>query len=185
METQRRRLRLAAGEEHFLPVSRGIEVGEAGWYFSGRARLLKELVDWMKTAEHGLAVVTGPKGAGKSAVMGRIATLSDPGYRAEAERAGVLAEAAVETLTPVGSIDVAVHARGKTLLDCIRAVASALEIALPEEEGPDAKALIEAIGRIGRPVTRTPSTRPSPAIPRPLGRSSSSRLQRSPRCGCS
>ena len=68
-----------------MPASRGIEIGEAGWYFSGRTRILSQLVDWLRNSEHGLVVVTGPAGSGKSAVMGRLATLSDPAYRVEAE----------------------------------------------------------------------------------------------------
>jgi hypothetical protein len=79
VETRRRRIE--AAEEHFVPVSRGIEVGEAGWYFSGRTRILSQLVGRLKNTEHGSVVVTGPAGSGKSAVMGRLATLSDPAFR--------------------------------------------------------------------------------------------------------
>ena len=149
METKRRRLEGA--EEHFLPASRGIEVGEAGWYFSGRRRILSQLVDWLENTEHGLVVVTGAAGSGKSAVMGRIATLSDSAYRTEAKRVGALEGALSGTIPPEGIIDMAVHLKGKTLFDCIGAVATALDITLSDADS--AEALINAVGDLKRRVT--------------------------------
>jgi hypothetical protein len=152
-DVETRGRRLEAAEEHFVPASRGIEVGEAGWYFSGRTRILSQLVDWLKNTAHGPAVVTGPAGSGKSAVMGRLATLSDPAYRAEAERVGALAGAPAETLPPEGIIDMAVHLKGKTLFDCIGAVAAAFEIELSDSDREDPKALIRTVGDLKRRVT--------------------------------
>jgi energy-coupling factor transporter ATP-binding protein EcfA2 len=97
---------------------------------NSRTRILSQLVDWLKQTEHGLVVVTGPAGSGKSAVMGRLATLSDSAYRAEAERVGALEGATPETIPPEGIIDMAVHLKGKTLFDCIGAAAAAFDIAL-------------------------------------------------------
>ena len=152
-DVETRGRRLEAAEEHFVPASRGIEVGEEGWYFSGRRRILSRLVDWLKHAEHGQVVVTGPAGSGKSAVMGRLAILSDPTYRAEADRVGALADATPETLPPEGIIDVAVHLKGKTLFDCIGAVANAYEIEFSGRDRADPKALIRAVGDLKRRVT--------------------------------
>jgi hypothetical protein len=72
-----RRRRLEAAEKHFVPASRVVEIGEAGWYFSGCTRILSQLVDWLKNTARGPVVVTGPAGSGKSAVIGRLATLSE------------------------------------------------------------------------------------------------------------
>jgi Mrp family chromosome partitioning ATPase len=108
VEEQLWRLSRSDAAEHFELASRGIEVGEKGWFFAGRKRLLGSLVDWLSTAEHGVRIVTGPPGAGKSAVMGRLATLSDAQYRQGAIDAGVVKEGE-DIIAPVGAIDVAVH----------------------------------------------------------------------------
>ena len=151
LETKRRRLQ--AAEEHFLPASRGVEVRKPVVHFSGRTQILSQLVDWLENTEHGLVVVTGPAGSGKSAVMGRLATLSDSAYRAEAKRVGALEGAPPGTIPPEGIIDMAVHLKGKTLFDCIGAVATAFDITLSDVETADPKALINAVGNLKRPVT--------------------------------
>ena len=104
------RLSRSEAAAHFGLAARGIEVGERGWFFSGRKRLLRGLVGWMKTAEHGVRIITGPPGAGKSAVIGRLATLSDAEYRRDALVAGAAMEGN-DTVPPVGVIDVAIHAK--------------------------------------------------------------------------
>jgi WD40 repeat protein len=143
----------AGGAEHFDLAARGLEVGESGWYFAGRTRLLRALVDWLATAEHGMRIVTGPPGAGKSAVMGRLATLSDREYRKRAIAAGVVRSEGDGTVPPEGIVDVAIHAKGKTLDDCARALAHALGIAISKEVSLDIAGLVTAIGRIDRRVT--------------------------------
>ncbi len=80
VEERQWRLSHSDAAEHFGLAARGIEVGESGWFFSGRKRLLSELVDWLNNAKKGVRIVTGPPGSGKSAVVGRLATLSDPEY---------------------------------------------------------------------------------------------------------
>ncbi len=153
VETRRRRWEREAMEVHFLPASRGIEVGAAGWHFTGRTRLLRELVTWLETAPAGLLVVTGPPGSGKSAVVGRLAVLADPSYRRLAERERGMAAAPPGTVPPLGIIDVAVHARGKSSADCVAALARGLEIPLGERATPSVEDLLETVGRLGRRVT--------------------------------
>jgi WD40 repeat protein len=145
------RLAQSGGAEHFDLAARGIEVGESGWYFAGRTRLLRALVDWLTRAEHGVRIVTGPPGAGKSAVMGRLATLSDPQYRETAIEAGVIVPTG--TILREHIIDVAIHAKGKTLDDCARALAQALGIAIGKEVILDIAGLVTSIGGIDRRVT--------------------------------
>jgi WD40 repeat protein len=145
------RLERSGGAEHFDLAARGIEVGESGWYFAGRTRLLRTLVDWLTSAENGVRIVTGPPGAGKSAVMGRLATLSDPEYRKALIGAGLVAPAG--TLPPEHIIDVAIHAKGKTVDDCARALVQALGIGVDRGVILDIAGLITAISRINRRTT--------------------------------
>ena len=164
VETRRSHLTLTDGSVHFATASKGIEVGETGWYFTGRVRVLRELVHWLETAENGLLIVTGPPGAGKSAVMGRIATLSDPFYRELAARAGVLDSMVDGTDPPCGIIDVAIHAKGKNLSDCLNRLVSALysnvdglssflEVRAPTELDRRAEEVIASVRRAGRRIT--------------------------------
>jgi hypothetical protein len=143
------RLSRSDAAEHFELAARGIEVGEKGWFFAGRKRLLGSLVDWLKTAEHGERIVTGPPGTGKSAVMGRLATLSDADYRREAIRASAVKEED-DTVPPLGAIDVAVHAKGKTLSDCSRALAQGVGIEIGKEASVDVEDLVAKISELNR-----------------------------------
>lgn len=105
--------------EHWLPKARGGPISSTAWYFTGRERALSELVSWL-TASKGdgrARVVTGSPGAGKSAVLARLVTLADTEERARVEEAGLLKTVRQELIPPVGSIDLAIHARGKTLND--------------------------------------------------------------------
>lgn len=99
---------------HWGPRSRGVEIeAVAGWYFTGRVRALQALVGWL-VAPRGdgrMRVVTGGPGSGKSAVLGRLVTLSDPEYRKKVP----LQEAPEETVPPEGAVHIALHARDKTL----------------------------------------------------------------------
>jgi hypothetical protein len=106
---------VALDEAHFLPKSRGIDTGEVGWYFTGRTQVLGRIVDWLGQPGNGLFVVTGPAGTGKSAVLGRVVTLSVPEYRRMAEAAGVLERAPAGTVPPEGVVTAAFHAREKRL----------------------------------------------------------------------
>lgn len=115
----------AAIADHYGPRSRGVEFeSEQGRYFSGRERVLRELVTWM-TAPEGDGrgrTVTGKPGCGKSAVLGRIVTVSDPDYRARLN----LASAPEGTLVPENTVLAAVHARHKRLEEIVERVSAAL-----------------------------------------------------------
>ncbi|WP_328875594.1 WD40 repeat domain-containing protein [Streptomyces sp. NBC_00287] len=153
VETKRlRRLRAAEVDQHLVLSARGIEVGETGWYFCGRQRLMRRLIGWLAEADRGLFVVTGSPGTGKSALLGRIATLSVPGLRAVAEAEGALNDTPNSELPPLGSVDLALSCRNKTLDDCLRAVAVAL--GLPGGTGwLRAAEVVRQVGELGRRVT--------------------------------
>jgi hypothetical protein len=65
--------------------------------------------------------------------MGRLATLSDPEYRKAAIKVGVMPSANEGTVPPEGIIDLAIHAKGKTLDDCARALARAFRLPIGGE----------------------------------------------------
>lgn len=130
--------------EHFGPRSRGVEFeSEQGLYFSGRVRVLSELVDWL-TAKGGDGrgrVVTGSPGCGKSAVLGRIVALSDGRYRSRLDLGGV----DPNTVVPPGCVTAAVHARHKRLEEVVERLATALDV-----EADGAAALLQELTRRGR-----------------------------------
>jgi len=116
---------------HWGPRSRGVEIeAQPGWYFTGRAAALRSLVGWLEASqiEPALRVVTGGPGSGKSAILARLVTLADPQYRQGAMAAGVPAG----TMPRVGAIDVAIHARGKTLDQVVAELAAAAGVATGE-----------------------------------------------------
>ncbi|MFJ2174560.1 caspase family protein [Streptomyces sp. NPDC087851] len=135
--------------EHFGPRSRGVEFeSEQGLYFSGRVRVLSELVDWL-TAEDGDGrgrVVTGSPGCGKSAVLGRIVAMSNSAYRSRLDLSGVNPG----TVVPVGCVTAAVHARHKRLEEVVARIADSLDVA-----ADGAAELLQELtrrGRLGTPL---------------------------------
>ncbi|CAL9623929.1 hypothetical protein [Streptomyces sp. enrichment culture] len=154
VETKRwRRLRAVEVDQHLVLSARGIEVGETGWYFCGRSRLMRRLVSWLTDAEHGLFAVTGSPGTGKSALLGRIATLSVPGLRIVAEEEGALSGTPNAELPPLGSVDLALSCRNKTLDDCLGAVADTLDLPCRRTGWLRAAQVVREVGELGRRVT--------------------------------
>ncbi|WP_033026034.1 caspase family protein [Streptomyces rimosus] len=130
--------------EHFGPRSRGVEFeSEQGLYFSGRVRVLTELVEWLTAAAgNGRGtVVTGSPGCGKSAVLGRVVALSDGLYRNRLDLSGI----DPATIVPQGCVSAAVHARHKRLEEVVERIAQALGA---DTDG--AAALLQELTRRGR-----------------------------------
>ncbi len=109
---------LAQVIEHLLLAARGIDPEEEGFYFTGRVTPLACIVAWLQARQPGILVVTGPAGSGKSAVVGRIVSLSNP-----AERALLLSHGPLEHADPgEGSVQAHVHARGLTGEQVVQAI---------------------------------------------------------------
>ena len=148
-----RRSRLAgerALREHWDPRGRGVErAARPGWFFTGRRQALSQLVAWLSAAPvpaDNVRVVTGGPGSGKSAVLARLVTMSDPAYRAGMPEPLVAGDP-VAALRP-GVIDVAVHARAASADDVVSALAFAA--GAPEA---DLDTLIEALLERREPFT--------------------------------
>ncbi len=118
IETARRLEGLFGTDAHFDLAARGIESMETGYFFSGRADILRMLIEWLIGDAAGVQVVTGPPGSGKSAVVGRLVALSVPTLRERAEKEGSIAPD--DLLPPLNIFDAAIHAKGKTVFDCAR-----------------------------------------------------------------
>jgi WD40 repeat protein len=114
-------------KEHWDPRGRGVErAARPGWFFTGRRQALSQLVAWLTAAPapaDNVRVVTGGPGSGKSAVLARLVTMSDPRYRANIPEA-LAADDPVAGL-PAGVIDVAVHARAAPADEVVSVLAAA------------------------------------------------------------
>ncbi|GAA2581642.1 NACHT and WD repeat domain-containing protein [Actinomadura fulvescens] len=125
-----RALRLAELRGHFQTSSRGLTRSglRRGWYFTGRRRVLAELVAWIAGSDDPRArLVTGEPGSGKSAVLGRVATFGYAGLRNEVP-AAELARADPATLAPPGSVRAAVFARGLSARQAATLIAAELGV---------------------------------------------------------
>ena len=93
-------------DAHLRDAARGGEPGEDGFFFTGRIGQLDRIVAWMQEGKPGALVVTGPPGIGKSAILGRIVSLSN-----RKERSQLLAQGPLEHADPgEGSVSAHVHA---------------------------------------------------------------------------
>ncbi|KOV77719.1 ATP-binding protein [Nocardia sp. NRRL S-836] len=90
-----------------------ISATDPGWYFTGRGELTTQLARFL-TYGTGMLVITGAAGTGKSAIIARAVTLSDPDFLANPHYADAVASADPDTVPPPGSVDLAVLARNKT-----------------------------------------------------------------------
>ncbi|MYS24832.1 MULTISPECIES: ATP-binding protein [unclassified Streptomyces] len=120
-------------EAHWGPKSRGSTAdGGSGWLFTGRRQLMLDLIA-AATGEPGAMVVTGSAGSGKSAVLARLVTLSDPAFRMR--YAARLGDIPPDLRPAEGAVDVAVLATGKNPSDVIAQIAIALNVPPPPTKG--------------------------------------------------
>ncbi|MCV7198045.1 ATP-binding protein [Mycobacterium angelicum] len=98
---------------HREPRRQGVPTAaDQAWLFRGRDRLMADLVKATRTGAGGVWLVTGSAGCGKSAVLSRLVTLSDPKYADEnAIRLGGIPP---EFRPDPGAVDVAILATGRT-----------------------------------------------------------------------
>ena len=143
--------------EHLLLAARGGTSADHRSWFTGRETEVTEVVSWVRAREPGVRVVTGSAGTGKSAIVGRVVSLSNPGERERLAEGGALEGHADPGLRSVGAH---VHARGLTadrtaeLLDgqLVRA-----EVLTPDErERRNANELVGALQRAAEDGARPP-----------------------------
>ncbi|MFB6392095.1 tetratricopeptide repeat protein [Polymorphospora lycopeni] len=95
--------------EHLLLAARGGRPGDERSWFTGRTVEVDQVVDWIRSGKPGVYVVTGAAGTGKSAIVGRVVSLSNPD-----ERARLLADGLEWIHADPGerSVHAHLHARG-------------------------------------------------------------------------
>ncbi len=98
-------------------------VADSGPVFTGRARLMQELIAFADGPAATL-VVTGRAGCGKSASLARLVTCSDPDFRTD--HADALAVA--KPVPPQDAVDVAILATGKTSEQVAQQLGRALRV---------------------------------------------------------
>ncbi|MEU0860821.1 AAA family ATPase [Streptomyces griseofuscus] len=81
-----------------------------GWYFTGRATLVTRMIEFLD-GDDSVLIVTGPAGSGKSALLARLVTLSDPRFRADDAYRPLLDAIPKHLQVPEGALDAAVLAR--------------------------------------------------------------------------
>ncbi|MEV5439951.1 WD40 repeat domain-containing protein [Streptomyces sp. NPDC052682] len=143
--SEQHRLRQRELAEHFGPRGAGAHgPEETGHYFTGRTAVLTRLARWLRGESERdvrLFQVTGGPGTGKSSVLGRLVTRSDPTARHTIPDETVV----VSTDVPPGTIDLAVHAAGKRLPDVLSALGDALGV--PAGGPTDVVTGLKSLGR--------------------------------------
>lgn len=116
-------------ETHWRPRARGVmRDDEPGWLFTGRATLIRALID-AATGTPGATVVTGGAGSGKSAALARLVTLSDTRFLDQ--HRDELHDVPDELRPPAGAVDVAVLATGKLHTQVLAQICAALHVPAP------------------------------------------------------
>lgn len=111
---------------HWSPSSRGVsDETDRGWLFTGRERLMRELIH-ATNAPPTRYVVTGGVGAGKSAILARLVTLSDLGFLEE--WSAHVEDVDPDLLPPPRAVDVAVHASGLSPLALLDRICTLLGV---------------------------------------------------------
>ncbi|MFB7128268.1 hypothetical protein, partial [Kitasatospora sp. NPDC056273] len=117
-------------QRHFLPKASGAELGELAWYFHGRTIERDQILHWLTTATRGALVVTGPAGAGKSALLGHVLLHTRTGLREVLVRHGHLSPLPAGTPCPDDPFDLVAHLSGLTPAHVVHLIASA--VGLPD-----------------------------------------------------
>ncbi|MEU2630379.1 hypothetical protein, partial [Kitasatospora sp. NPDC007106] len=133
---------------HWRPRARGVgHDEERGHRFRGREAALIDITAWLarEVVDRRVFVVTGSPGVGKSAVLGRIVTTADRG------EAAALPPEDTAVRAPLGSVDCAVHAKGKTASQVAAEICRAVSAPPPARGAALEHVLRTALTESGRP----------------------------------
>ncbi|MGX1886716.1 hypothetical protein [Streptomyces sp. NPDC055287] len=128
-----------------------------GWWFCGRHEALADITDWLRSApamksgrEPAVLAVTAGPGSGKTAVLGLLATLTDP----ERRRTVPLGSMGLphRIVPPDGALDVAVYAQNLTDTQVLQGIAAAARVKA-STAGELLDALVDRTSDRGHPFT--------------------------------
>ncbi|MGA5605121.1 AAA family ATPase [Streptomyces griseoincarnatus] len=97
-------------DAYWVDRATGQMSGDTGWYFTGRTALVSRMNAFLAGSDSTL-IVTGQAGSGKSALLARLVTLSDPRFCDDPTYRPYLEAIPEELQVPTGAIDAAVLAR--------------------------------------------------------------------------
>ncbi|WP_027006927.1 WD40 repeat domain-containing protein [Conexibacter woesei] len=103
-----------------------IDLDETTWQFVGRKPEHRRIVEWAASTEP-LLIVSGPPGAGKSALLGATFVRSWPGLREKLERQGVLMELEPDEAPPADAFRAVIRLSGHTTMSAMRLIGDALD----------------------------------------------------------
>jgi hypothetical protein len=149
------RIQSIALRSHWNPRARGVATEhDVGWFFTGRSRVLRRIVQWLAADDAAPAlVIKGLPGSGKSAVLARIVTLADSQARNSALESGALSGITQAEIPCEGAIDAAIHARAKDPVQLALEMSAALRLDASGGQTDAEAATIEALrGRADRLV---------------------------------
>ncbi|MFD9097798.1 AAA family ATPase [Streptomyces collinus] len=106
---------------------------DRGWYFRGREDLNQAIASFLaRGTARGVLLVTGCAGSGKSAVLARAVTLSDPVFRQDTLYKAAEAISPEPTIPPENSVTAAVLARHLDAAQVAAALLDALQVPAKE-----------------------------------------------------
>ena len=112
-------------------VLQKIEVGQSIWSFVGRERERRAIATWLRRRDHGMLIVTGEPGSGKSALLGNVLCCSDPELRALLARTRQLPQLAAADHPPDHEFVAALHLGGLTVSATVAHLAAATGVGEP------------------------------------------------------
>ncbi|MFD6826287.1 AAA family ATPase [Streptomyces sp. NPDC060085] len=130
--------------------------GDAGWHFTGRTALVTQINAFLTTDDWAL-IVTGQAGSGKSALLARLVTLSDPRFCENSTYCSYLGTIPDALRASVGAVDAAVLARNTDPQELTAALYQAFTGHSPptsqQASDPLHRYVRTASSRTGRPLT--------------------------------
>src|ERR1019366_2656120 len=142
--------------EHLLHAARGGARADERSWFTGRTTEVNRVVDWVRSGQPGIYVISGSAGTGKSAIAGRVVSLSNP-----QERERLLTDGRRWEHQDPGerSVHAHLHARGLTADHAAAMIADQLVARGLLEPQAEPRNASELVGQVQRAV-RNGNARP-------------------------